>query len=231
MSRSCYRMVGVAFLLAGAAHASTREATIDFIVGSPHGFHPTAGPAIGKALEEVKGDQAGYLPLLEARLDPRRLDAIDATDREQVKWIGNCAALLVNLGDDGRRVLAERLDELTASRDLLQAKIEPLLAEFRAQPGGDIRPARELQDRIEAHMAIEQSIVRNLASVRDGRVADRLLARLDRDVDLQLVYVEYLAAVATERPDVRVALAKLSQTTPRPEVRRLIDALGRAPKK
>src|SRR5688572_13259077 len=107
-------------LLSATAQARDPEAVLELVTGSPHGEAPIAGDDFTAALGEVLADADTYVPLLEASLDPARVEAAAGSSEAQ-RRLAAAAALLARLAKP--EVTGAWLEKLLGRRVELEAEL------------------------------------------------------------------------------------------------------------
>lgn len=184
-------------------------------VRAEHGWRS----ASAAALQPFHDDPQAHLPTLLEYLDPASVSDDDSFQRR--RYAANAAGLLAGeCGKDGRAALLTALEALRKLRVDLLAQADKLRAALPKQyTDKDREPLQAIGRRIDRLLSAEGAALYALAGVKDDGAVKLVLARLEKDFDLQLISLDYLATVAPKDPTVLSAVASLEKSTQSPMIR------------
>ena len=188
---------------------------VDAFVRAEHGARGTTSAD----RQPFRDDPGGHLPTLLAYLDPVAVSNDD--DFQRRRYAANAAGILAReCGAKGQTALLDVLKRLKDLRLLLLDEAAILRAALPKQyTDQDREPLQKVGRRIDRLLSAEGAALYAFAFALDPRAVDHVLARLEKDFDLQLVSIDYLQAVAPKDPKVQSAVAALEKSTTSPMIR------------
>ena len=185
----------------GGKPVTPAAGVVDKLLGSVHGLDGSRSPEVAQLIETIRRDPTPYIPLLGARLQP---ETLARGDEESVRQAQIAAALLVRVcGEAGRTLAARHFDALRTQSVSITSRL--------ARPAAKDEKVRR-EEAVEAQRAdrlvsVARSIVAELASAKDARLRDGLLARFATDDYItQLTSLDYFEKATPADPGVQALL-------------------------